>query len=121
MASQCFFVSGDTRMRVTSSLSLRTIGRGVFTGTSQPNQVSQLYPGTPASASVGRSGMTATRFAGAAASATTFPALTCGSTFATGDRERNAPGHGFGERLRYALERHVAHIQLGQGLEQFRG
>ena len=28
--------------------------------------------------------MTATRFAGAAASATTLPALTCGSTFATG-------------------------------------
>src|SRR3954470_19753890 len=57
-------------------LSVSTIARGVPLGAATTNQVSNSYPGTPASATVGSSGMAALRFMLVTANARIRPALT---------------------------------------------
>src|ERR1043166_8190080 len=54
------------------------ISRGVPAGANVPYQVSTAYPGTPASATVGKCGTACERFALTTASARSRPAFTCG-------------------------------------------
>jgi hypothetical protein len=71
------FVSERDTIFVTSAFSRLTMAGGVFFGAINPSQITASYPGTPASESVGTSGMTAERTLPLVASARTLPALTC--------------------------------------------
>src|SRR5687767_3291827 len=58
---QLSFTSAELRSLFTSALSFSSTGRGVFAGAIRPSQMPDSYPGTPASESVGTSGVTGER------------------------------------------------------------
>jgi hypothetical protein len=60
-AVHAFAVSGAPTMRETSALSRSTTAGGVAFGAIRPSQIVASYFGTPASASVGTSGITVER------------------------------------------------------------
>ena len=80
-------MSGATSTLPTSSRSLATTGAGVFDGAANATQDAESKPGSPCSATVGRSGSAAGRLAPALASARTLLPLICGRL--AGSRSKN--------------------------------
>src|SRR5262245_7150985 len=71
--------ASDTRALLIAALSLSTIGHGTPAGAITPVHVGARYPGTPASAIVGRFGNAAERAAPLTPNARTLPSCTRGA------------------------------------------
>ena len=97
-----------------SRLSRSTIGFGVLAGRNAPTQKLYSASGSPASATVGTSGISGSRLAELTASALTLPSLASGDGVQRGRRiDVDASRDDFGHALGRAAEWHVRRRKAG--------